>query len=200
MVLFTRLVTATVCSYLTVAQAMPFDAREATIDSVHHALYSGLTTCREVVSAFIAQIEAHNSKTNAIITLNKNALSIADSLDEQLSAGNATGSLFCVPVLLKDNYDTADMPTTGGSLALASLQPLEDAPSVTAMKNAGAVILGKANLHELALEGISVSSLGGQTINAYDATRTPGGSSGGTGAAVASSFCVFGTGTDTVNS
>jgi Asp-tRNA(Asn)/Glu-tRNA(Gln) amidotransferase A subunit family amidase len=181
-------------------QMAPFDAREATIDSVHHALYSGLSTCREVVSSFIARIESHNNRTNAIITLNPNALAIADSLDEHLSAGNATGSLFCVPVLLKDNYDTAEMPTTGANLALAASQPTEDAPSVGALKKAGAVILGKTNLHELALEGLSVSSLGGQTINPYDSTRTPGGSSGGTGAAVASSFCVFGTGTDTVNS
>lgn len=179
---------------------MPFDAREATIDSVHHALYTGLATCREVVSAFVARIEAHNNRTNAIITLNPNALSLADALDEQLAAGNATRPLFCVPILLKDNYDTTEMPTTGASLALAKSQPTEDAPSVVALKSAGAVILGKTNLHELALEGISVSSLGGQTINPYDATRTPGGSSGGTGAAVASSFCVFGTGTDTVNS
>ncbi|KAL5419292.1 hypothetical protein PMIN04_006985 [Paraphaeosphaeria minitans] len=178
----------------------PFDAREATIDTVHHAIYSGLSTCREVVSAFLARIEAYNDRTNAIIALNPKALAIADSMDESLAAGNATGSLFCVPVLLKDNYDTADMPTTGGALALKNSQPTEDAPSVAALKREGAVILGKVNLHELALEGISVSSLGGQTINPYDSTRTPGGSSGGTGAAVASSFCVFGTGTDTVNS
>ena len=200
MVSFHGLVVAALGCQTLATNVMPFDAREATIDSVHHALYTGLSTCREVVSAFIARIEAHNNRTNAIITLNPKALDIADALDEQLSAGNATGPLFCVPVLLKDNYDTADMPTTGGSLALADSKPSEDAPSVTALKNAGAVILGKSNLHELALEGISVSSLGGQTINPYDSTRTPGGSSGGTGAAVASSFCVFGTGTDTVNS
>jgi Asp-tRNA(Asn)/Glu-tRNA(Gln) amidotransferase A subunit family amidase len=200
MVFFSKIIYAVFCSHVVAAQTMPFDSREATIDSVHHALYSGLSTCHEVVSSFIARIEAHNNRTNAIITLNPNALSIADSLDEQLSSGNATGALFCVPILLKDNYDTADMPTTGGNLALAKSQPTHDAPSVTAFKRAGAVILGKTNLHELALEGISVSSLGGQTVNPYDATRTPGGSSGGTGAAVASSFCVFGTGTDTVNS
>jgi Asp-tRNA(Asn)/Glu-tRNA(Gln) amidotransferase A subunit family amidase len=190
----------TLYSFTAAEQMAPFDAREATIDSVHHALHSGLSTCREVVSSFIARIEAHNNRTNAIITLNPNALAIADSLDEHLSAGNATGPLFCVPVLLKDNYDTVEMPTTGANLALAASQPTEDAPSVGALKKAGAVILGKTNLHELALEGLSVSSLGGQTINPYDSTRTPGGSSGGTGAAVASSFCVFGTGTDTVNS
>lgn len=200
MVSFHGLVVAALGCQTLATNVMPFDAREATIDSVHHALYTGLSTCREVVSAFIARIEAHNNRTNAIITLNPKALDVADALDEQLLVGNATGPLFCVPVLLKDNYDTADMPTTGGSLALADSKPSEDAPSVTALKNAGAVILGKSNLHELALEGISVSSLGGQTINPYDSTRTPGGSSGGTGAAVASSFCVFGTGTDTVNS
>ncbi|KAL8864930.1 MAG: hypothetical protein Q9174_007159 [Haloplaca sp. 1 TL-2023] len=111
-----------------------------------------------------------------------------------------TGALFCIPILLKDNYDTADLKTTGGSLALADSQPTVDAPVVTAFKQAGAIILGKANLHELALEGLSVSSLGGQTRNPYDLTRTPGGSSGGTGAAIAASFAVFGTGTDTVNS
>jgi Asp-tRNA(Asn)/Glu-tRNA(Gln) amidotransferase A subunit family amidase len=188
------------CADFAVSQAMPFDAREPTIDSVHQALYSGLTTCREVVLSFLARIENLNNHTNAIIALNPNVLKVADSLDKSLAAGNATGSLFCVPVLLKDNYDTADIPTTGGNLALANSRPTKDAPSVVALKNAGAIILGKTNLHELALEGISVSSLGGQTINPYDSTRTPGGSSGGTGAAVASSFCVFGTGTDTVNS
>jgi Asp-tRNA(Asn)/Glu-tRNA(Gln) amidotransferase A subunit family amidase len=200
MVPFHRIILAALGSHAVLAQTMPFDAREATIDSVHHALYSGLSTCRDVVSSFIARIEAHNNRTNAIIALNPNALNIADTMDEKLSTGNATGSLFCIPILLKDNYDTADMPTTGGNLALAKSQPTQDAPSVVAFKQAGAIILGKANLHELALEGISVSSLGGQTINPYDSTRTPGGSSGGTGAAVASSFCVFGTGTDTVNS
>jgi Asp-tRNA(Asn)/Glu-tRNA(Gln) amidotransferase A subunit family amidase len=188
------------CADFAVSQAMPFDAREPTIDSVHQALYSGLTTCREVVLSFLARIENLNNHTNAIIALNPNVLNVAYSLDKSLAAGNATGSLFCVPVLLKDNYDTADIPTTGGNLALADSRPTKDAPSVVALKNAGAIILGKTNLHELALEGISVSSLGGQTINPYDSTRTPGGSSGGTGAAVASSFCVFGTGTDTVNS
>ena len=171
-----------------------FDSREATIDGVHNALFSGLTSCRGVVSSFFARIEAFNPTINAIITLNPNALAIADDMDAKIASGNATGSLFCIPVLLKDNYDTADMNTTGGCLDLAGNMPLTDAPTVAALKNAGAIILGKANLHELALEGLSVSSLGGQTINPYDHTRTPGGSSGGTGASIAASFAVFGTG------
>lgn len=172
----------------------PFDSREATIDGVHNAIFSGLTSCREVVSSFIARMEAFNPTINAIITLNPNALTIADNMNERIASGNATGSLFCIPVLLKDNYDTADMNTTGGCLDLAGNKPLKDAPTVTALKNAGAIILGKTNLHELAFEGLSVSSLGGQTVNPYDHTRTPGGSSGGTGAAIATSFAVFGTG------
>jgi Asp-tRNA(Asn)/Glu-tRNA(Gln) amidotransferase A subunit family amidase len=172
----------------------PFDSREATIDGVHNALFSGISSCRDVVSSFISRIEAFNPTINAIISLNPNALTIADEMDANIASGNATGPLFCIPVLLKDNYDTSDLPTTGGCLDLAENQPLVDAPAVTALKKAGAIILGKTNLHELALEGLSVSSLGGQTINPYDHTRTPGGSSGGTGAAIATSFAVFGTG------
>ena len=181
---------------------LPFDPREATISSTHHALYTGLTTCHEIVSSFLSRIEALNNNTNAIITLSPTALTEATAADKLLASRNGTGTgpLFCIPVLLKDNYDTASMPTTAGNLALSDSRPTLDAPVVTALKTAGALILGKTNLHELALEGISVSSLGGQTINPYDSTRTPGGSSGGTGAAIAASFAVFGTGTDTVNS
>ncbi|KKY17048.1 putative amidase [Diplodia seriata] len=182
------------------AQSLGFDSREATIATVHHALYTGLSSCREVVSSFLTRIETHNPKINAIIALNPAALATADALDEALAQGNATGPLFCVPVLLKDNFDFAGLPTTGGNLDLASLRPAASASTVAALQRAGAVVLGKANLHELALEGLSVSSLGGQTRNPYDASRTPGGSSGGSGAAVAAGFAVLATGTDTVNS
>lgn len=178
----------------------PFDVREATIDGIHNALFTGLTTCREVVSAYLARIEALDPAINAITALNPEALSIADSIDLQISQGNTTGPLLCIPVLVKDNYDAVPMNTTGSCLALADNKPTEDAPTVKALKAAGAIILGKMNLHELALEGLSVSSLGGQTLNPYDTTRTPGGSSGGSGAAVAANLAVFATGTDTVNS
>lgn len=184
-----------------VGAATAFDPREATIASTHHDLYTGLVTCREVVESFLARIEALNNHTNAILALNPYALEDADDCDAALASSNATfGPLFGIPILLKDNYDTSFMPTTGANADMAQSQPTIDAPAVKAFKKAGAIILGKANLHELALEGISVSSLGGQTINPYDSSRTPGGSSGGTGAAVAASFSVFGTGTDTVNS
>ncbi|KAI4098013.1 MAG: hypothetical protein L6R37_006735 [Teloschistes peruensis] len=177
-----------------------FNVREASIETIQNGLFSGLTTCGEVVESFVARAVLYNPSINAIITLNPSALSLADEKDVALAAGNVTGALFCIPVLLKDNYDTADMRTSGGCLDLQNSQPTIDAPSVAALKRADAIILGKTNLHELALEGLSVSSLGGQTVNPYDATRTPGGSSRGTGAALAASFAVLGTGIDTVNS
>lgn len=183
-----------VVTSLTSAFSEPFDPREATIDSVHHALFTGITTCHSVVSAFIARIEAFNPTINAILTLNHQALATADEMDLRIASGNITGSLFCIPILLKDNYDTVGMNTTAGCIALAGSQPKVDALATAALKAAGAIILGKTNLHEFALEGLTVSSLGGQTINPYDHTRTPGGSSGGTAAAIATSFGVFGTG------
>ncbi|RYP93359.1 hypothetical protein DL770_000548 [Monosporascus sp. CRB-9-2] len=177
-----------------------FDVREATIDGVHNALFTGLTTCRGVVSAFFSRIEELNPVINAIIGLNPDALAIADEMDQRIAAGNVTGKLFCIPVLLKDNYDATPMNTTGGCMALAGKRPVKDASTVKALKKEDAIVLGKVNMHEMALEGLSVSTLGGQTFNPYDQTRTPGGSSGGTGAAIATSFAVLGTGTDTVNS
>lgn len=178
-----------------------FDIREATIDDIHIALFTGLTTCREIVSSHLARIEAFNPILNAMTSLNPDALAIADSMDLQISRGNTTaGALYCIPIVVKDNYDAIPMETTGSCLALSAYKPTEDAPTVKALKKAGAIILGKTNMHELALEGLSVSSLGGQTLNPYDLTRTPGGSSGGSGAAVAANFAVLATGTDTVNS
>lgn len=174
-----------------------FDVRGATIDSIHEALYKEQVSCRDIVSAFLARIEAFNPQVNAVLALNPEALSDADVLD---SVPNREGKLHCIPMLLKDNYDAVGMPTTAGCKALAHLQPSKDAPVVKALKAEGAIILGKANMHEMALEGLSVSSLGGQTLNPYDLSRTPGGSSGGSGAAIAASLAVIATGTDTVNS
>ncbi|PZE20065.1 amidase family protein [Paenibacillus xerothermodurans] len=95
---------------------------------------------------------------------------------------------FTAPIILKDNYNTKDMPTTAGAVALDGFIPEQDAEVVAKLRAAGAVILGKANMHELAITGMTVSSLGGQTVNPYDLTRTPGGSSGGTGASITANF------------
>ncbi|KAI8963174.1 amidase signature enzyme [Daldinia sp. FL1419] len=187
--------TSTVC-----AQINKFEPLESTIESVRDALVTKSTTCRTVVSSFLSRIEKFNPTINALVSLNPTVLMEADELDKRIALGDLVGRLLCVPVLLKDNYDAVGMNTTGSCADLASNRPIVDTPSVKALKKEGAVILGKTNLHEMALEGLTVSSLGGQTINPYDQTRTPGGSSGGTGAAIATSFAVFGTGTDAVNS
>src|SRR5467141_2897393 len=174
---------------------------EATIRSTHAAFAAGQVTCVQLVQAYLNRIEAFDHTgpgLNAIITINPRALETAAEMDRLYAANrSALRPLHCIPVILKDNYDTADMPTTGGSLTLAESVPLRDAFVVKKLREAGALILAKANLMELARGGTTVSSLGGQTRNPYDLTRTPGGSSGGTGAAIAANFGVLGTGTDT---
>ena len=110
------------------------------------------------------------------------------------------GPLHGIPVLLKDNVNTKDMPTTGGSKSLEGYIPPYDATITKQLRDAGAIIIAKVNLHEFAVWGESVSSMLGQTLNPYDLTRTPGGSSGGTGAGLAANFGILGIGTDTVNS
>jgi amidase len=181
--------------------AAAFDLDEATIGSVHQAMLTDGLTCRALVEAYLRRIEAYDQKgpkLNAIITINPDAMAIADRMDAAWRANPAAaGPLHCVPVILKDIYDTADMRTTGGSLNLKNSRPPRDAFAVRKLRDAGALILAKANLQELALGGNSVSSLQGQVLNPYDLTRTPGGSSGGTGAAIAANFGLTGTGSDT---
>jgi len=178
-----------------------FAPEEATISGIHAALGAGAITCVQVVEAHLRRIEAYDDRgpaLNAIISINPAARETAAELDRvRTRAGAEVRPLHCIPVVLKDNFDTADMPTTGGSVTLAKSVPLRDAFVVRKLREAGAVILAKANLTELARGGTTVSSLGGQTRNPYDLTRTPGGSSGGTGAALAASFAVLGTGSDT---
>ena len=118
-------------------------------------------------------------------------------MDRSLRSRRDAPPLHCIPIILKDNFDTADMPTTGGSVRWRKSVPPDDAFVVKRFRDAGAIIVAKANLTELALTGTTVSSLGGQTRNPYDLTRTAGGSSGGTGAAIAANFAVLGTGSDT---
>src|SRR6202035_1230997 len=109
----------------------------------------------------------------------------------------SAGALHCIPIILKDNFNTFDMPTTGGNVSMKTSVPPADAFTVARMRKAGALILAKANLQEFARGGMSISSLGGQVLNPYDLTRTPGGSSGGTGVALASNMALLGTGSDT---
>lgn len=184
-------------------QLQPFNVIDATITTIHTAMLSGKLTCRSLVEAYIRRIEAYDRQgpaLNAIIKLNPQALEIAGQLDNRLKQSGLSGPLHGIPVLLKDNIGTADMPTTGGSACLTDFTPVDDAFISRKLKQAGALILAKVNLHELAIWGETASSVLGQTLNPYDLTRTPGGSSGGTGAAVAAGFAPVGIGTDTVNS
>jgi Asp-tRNA(Asn)/Glu-tRNA(Gln) amidotransferase A subunit family amidase len=179
----------------------PFHLEEATVASIHAAFAAGRLTCVQLTRAYLDRIEAYDRQGPAlrsIITVNPAAMEIAADKDRQYRTNRAsTGPLHCIPIVLKDNFNTADMPTTGGNVSMRTSQPPADAFTVARIRAAGALILAKANLQEFARGGMSVSSLGGQVLNPYDLTRTPGGSSGGTGAAVAANLAVMGTGTDT---
>ncbi|MCI9882031.1 MULTISPECIES: amidase family protein [Methylobacterium] len=182
--------------------AAPFRVEEATIAGLREALVAGRITCRGLVQGYLDRIAAYDQagpKLAAVRAVNPQALAQAEAYDADRAAG-AAKPLGCVPLLLKDNYNTAELPTTGGSAALAGAQPARDATSVARLRGAGAIVLAKANMQELALGGVSVSSLGGQVRNPYDLTRTPGGSSGGVGAGIAAGFALGGLGSDTVNS
>jgi amidase len=185
------------------AAAARFVPEEATIPALEQAFRDHRLTCHALVSTYLDRITAYDKagpKLDAILTLNGQALAQADALDAAYAKHGAVGPLHCVPVVLKDNYNTADLPTTGGSASLAGMQPAKDAFVVARLRAAGAIVLAKGNMQEFALGGTTISSLGGQTLNPYDLTRTPGGSSGGPGAAVAANFAMAATGSDTVNS
>jgi len=182
----------------------PFLLDETTISDVQAAYQSHALTATQLVRAYLKRIQAYDQagpKLNVVVFLNPEALVEAAALDEHLrKTGKFVGPLHGIPVLLKDNVNTQDMPTTGGSLSLAGYTPASDAAIAQKLRSAGAIILAKVNLHEFAIWGETVSSIRGQTLNPYDLTRTPGGSSGGTGAGVAANFAIAGIGTDTVNS
>lgn len=187
-----------------VASAATFNVEEASITGIEDALKSGQTTCQAVVAAYIDRINAYDQKgpaLDSVITLNPAARELAAYKDAQFKkTGKLSGPLHCIPVAVKDNYNTMDMPTTGGNLLFKYVKPTTESAVTRKLRDAGAIMLMKTNMHEFALSGTSVSSLGGQTKDPYDLTRTPGGSSGGTAAAVAANFAAVGLGSDTVNS
>src|SRR3954470_9973590 len=185
------------------APAATFDVSEKTIVELLAAQRIGTVTSHDLVDKYLARIKAYDHagpSLNAMIALNPKALEEADALDAERRAGRVRGPLHGIPIVVKDNYASADMPTTAGSLALAGFETGRDAFMVKKLRDAGAVVIGKTNLHELAYGITTISSAGGQTRNPYDPTRNPGGSSGGTGAAVAASFAAAGMGSDTCGS
>ncbi len=173
---------------------------EATIPALQAALASGVVSSRDLVALYLARIEAYDQQgpaLNAISWFNRNALAQADALDAERQAAGPRGPLHGIPVLVKDNYDTADMQTAGGSILMKGWIPQDDAFLVRKLRDAGAIIIAKTNMTEWALGYWCVGTLFGQTRNPYALDRVPGGSSGGTGAGIAANYAAIGLGTDT---
>lgn len=188
------------------ADVKPFELEEITIADLQDGMKSGRFTARSLVeqySARINEIDKHGPSINSIIEMNPDALSIADSLDQERKAKGPRGPMHGIPVLIKDNIDTADkMMTTAGSLALINSKPAQDSKVAEKLRSAGAVILGKTNLSEWANIRSSHSTSGwsgrgGLTKNPYVLDRNPCGSSSGTGSSISANLCAVGIGTET---
>jgi amidase len=185
------------------AEPAKFEVVETTVTRIHEALRSRRLTCRRLVEAYLDRIRAYDQPTrlNAIVVLNPDALADADALDQELTRTGKLRPLHGVPIIVKDNYDTKGLQTTGGSLAMKGSLPPQDAYQVRKLREAGAIVLAKSNMAEWAFSPfVTVSSIAGITRNPYDLERVPAGSSGGTAAAVAASLGAIGLGTDTGNS
>lgn len=183
--------------------AKPFSIENASIDSITQAIKTQQITCQHLILQYLTRIQQHNldlsrgAAINAFTSINPAVLATAKRLDQYFkSTGQLKGPLHCVPIVVKDNMDTYDMPATSGSLALLGTQPLRDAFLVAQLRQAGGIIIGKANMDEFASGMIGISSRVGRTGNAYDPKQNPAGSSGGTAAAVSANFAVIGIGSD----
>ena len=186
-------------------QAANFELMEATISDIDTAFKDGSLTSEQLVKMYLERIKTYDQKgpeIRAMITLNPNALENAKALDIERRKQGPRSLIHGIPVIIKDNYDTDDLPTSGGSVLLKDSVPADDAFIVKKLRDAGAVILGKANMSEFALsfDRLSHSSVAGVTRNPYNLKFNAAGSSSGSAAAVAANFAVFATGSDTVGS
>ncbi|MGD1091881.1 MAG: amidase family protein [Bryobacteraceae bacterium] len=184
---------------LVAAGPKTIDLDSATIADLNAAFESGALTSEKLVQMCLARIQEYDHQgpaLNAVMALNSKALETARSLDAERKAKGRRSPLHGIPVVLKDNYNTDDLPTTGGSVLLEGSIPPADAFLVKKLRAAGAIILAKVNMSEFASAG-AYSSLGGQSRNPHDLLRTPSGSSGGVGVAVAAAYAPLGLGTDT---
>jgi amidase len=180
-------------------KATSFQLMETSIDAIHRAYQAGLLTSHQLTQEYLDRLDAYDQKgsaINSIITINPKALDEADRLDAEFKKSGFVGPLHGIPILIKDEIDTAGMPTTLGSVVFRNYRPTLDAFVVTKLKKAGAIILGKTTLSEFAA-GDTYGSLFGATRNPYDLQRTVGGSSGGSGAAVAANFSTVAIGEET---
>ena len=182
--------------------AVVFTLEEATIADIQAAFDAGALSCEQLVQLYLDRIAAYDDdgpRLNSLITVNPRALDTARALDEERVSSGPRSALHCIPVALKDNIDTDDMPTTNGSVILKDAIPLDDAYITRVLREAGALVLAKASLGEFA-GGNSYNSVDGQVVNPYHASRRAGGSSSGSGVAVAANFAVVAVGTDTSTS
>ena len=197
-----RRVTVVVAAVLVLSTplfARPIDLDAATIADINAAFDAGTLTAEALVQMCLARIAAFDRKgpaLHAVITLNPRAVETARALDAERRSKGRRSPLHGIPIVLKDNYDTFDLPTTGGSVLLEGSIPSKDAFIVKKLRDAGVIILAKVNMSEFASGG-AYSSLGGQSLNPHDLTRSPSGSSGGTGVAIAAAYAPLGLGTDT---
>jgi amidase len=181
--------------------AASFTLQEATISSINEAFNNGVINAKQLVQMYLNRIATYEDggpKLNSITTVNPQALDIAEALDIERQLQGPRSPLHGIPILLKDNIDTFDLPTSNGSVILQNAIPPDDAFITKALRDAGAIILGKAAMGEFA--GGSYNTIDGQTINAYSFLRNTGGSSSGSGAAVAGNLTVLAIGTDTSTS
>jgi amidase len=181
------------------ASAKTIELDAATIADINAAYAAGTLTAEKLVQLCLARIDAYDKQgpsLHAVLTVNPKALDIARALDAERKTKGPRSPLHGIPIVLKDNYDTADLPTTGGSLLLEGWIPPDDAFVVKKLRDAGAIIIAKLNMSEFA-SGAARSSLGGAALNPHDPSRTPSGSSGGTGVAIAAAYATVGMGTDT---
>src|SRR3954470_3314428 len=182
-----------------------FRVEETTIAQIQTAFRDGSLTCRSLVERYLARIAAHDKQgaaLNAIVMTNPDALKAADVLDRRFRESGPVGPMHCVPILVKDNYETADMPTTAGSLSLKGMMTGADAFVVKRLRDAGAVMIAKSNMAEFAFSPVETvnSILPGYTRNPYDTARVTAGSSGGSAAGTAANFAAFGLASDTGDS
>ena len=183
----------------------PFEVEEATIADVHSAMRDGRLTCRGLVDGYIRRINAYDKNgpaINSIVIINPDATKEAEEMDRRFAQSGLTGSLHCVPMIVKDNFETKGLQTSNGALVFSGYLPKEDATQVARIKAAGAIVLAKSNMAEWAFSPVeTVSSiLPGYTKNPYALDRVTAGSSGGTAASIAASFGLVGLGSDTGDS
>src|SRR5215475_898950 len=194
-----------VVTLLNAQPSAPFDVVEATIAQVHEAMKAGRLTCRGLVDLYLKRIEAYDKNgpaINSIVVVNPEVEKQAEELDRRFAQSGLTGPLHCVPVIVKDNFETQGLQTSDGALAFAGYRPEKDAFEVRRIKEAGALVLAKSNMAEWAFSPYETvnSILPGYTRNPYALDRVTAASSGGTAAAVATSLGLVGLGSDTGNS